>query len=179
MRKFPHFTFTGGRNGPRRKRDVSRCSEELHLGDNFSNYYQMANGQSLCFSRTGGPPPPPPEGVSSASASQLQEVSRVEPGGEGVWEHNTGPMINLPAGNLFLIETLRVFQPLARAHSEDKDFERRVEGGGGRGGSGGNTPTIALIFFSLPFFSFLSFFLPSFLFFFDSSIRFRGYKGER
>lgn len=37
-------------------------------------------------------------------------------------------MINLPAGNLFLIETLRVFQPLARAHSEDKDFERRVEG---------------------------------------------------
>lgn len=72
--------------------------------------------------------PPPPEGVSSASASQLQEVSRVEPGGEGVWEHNTGPMINLPAGNLFLIETLRVFQPLARAHSEDKDFERRVEG---------------------------------------------------
>ena len=80
-------------------------------------------------------------------------------------------MINLPAGNLFLIETLRVFQPLARAHSEDKDFERRVEGGE-NGGSGGNTATIALIFFSLPFFFFLSFF-------FDSSIRFRGYKGER
>lgn len=41
---------------------------------------------SLCVSRgrAGGPPPPPPERVSSASASQLQEVSRVEPGGEGV-----------------------------------------------------------------------------------------------
>lgn len=24
---------------------------ELHPGDNFSNYYRMANGQSLCFSR--------------------------------------------------------------------------------------------------------------------------------
>lgn len=51
-------------------------------------------------------------------------------------------------------------------------FRTSSGGGGGGGGSGGNTPTIALIFFSLPFFSFLSFF-------FDSSIRFRGYKGER
>lgn len=58
-------------------------------------------------------------------------------------------------------------------------FRTSSGGGGEGGGSGGNTPTIALIFFSLPFFSFLSFFLPSFLFFFDSSIRFRGYKGER
>lgn len=51
---FPILHLRGGGNGPRRKRDVSRCSEELHLGDNFSNYYQMANGQSLCFSRAGG-----------------------------------------------------------------------------------------------------------------------------
>lgn len=54
-----------------------------------------------------------------------------------------------------------------------------IEWGERGDGSGGNTPTIALIFFSLPFFSFLSFssFLPFFLSrFIDSFLWIQGRK---
>lgn len=127
----------------------------------------MANGQSLCFSRAdllpGGEGPPPP---------QLQEVSRGERGGRGrgAREHNTGPMINLPAGNLFLIETLRVFQPLARARSEDKDFEHRVGREGGRKWKKHSNDRINLF---LPSFLLLSFFLSRFI---DSFLWIQGRK---
>lgn len=80
---------------------------ELHPGDNFSNYYRMANGQSLCFSRAdlllgprGEEIPPSARTSRSLREGSLRERER---------EHNTGPMINPPAGNLFLIETLLVF----------------------------------------------------------------------
>lgn len=43
--KVSPFYITG--NGPRE----TLVAGKLHLRDNFSNYYQMANGQSLCFSR--------------------------------------------------------------------------------------------------------------------------------
>lgn len=76
--KVSPFYITGERSA---ERDVSRCSEELHLGDNFSNYYQMANGQSLCFSRADHLPPRGPEGEGPPSP-QLQEVSRGEREGD-------------------------------------------------------------------------------------------------
>lgn len=168
MRKFPHFTFTGGRNGPRRKRDVSRCSEELHLGDNFSNYYQMANGQSLCFSRAGGRTSSSSSGTGLVrlrlpTSRSLESRARRGRGLRAQYRADDKPS----SGKSIFDRNAPCFPTTCTRSLRGQGF-RTSSGGGG----GGNTPTIALIFFSLPFFSFLSFF-------FDSSIRFRGYKGER
>lgn len=170
---FPILHLRGGGNGPRRKRDVSRCSEELHLGDNFSNYYQMANGQSLCFSRAGGRTSSSSSGTGLVrlrlpTSRSLESRVRRGRGLRAQYRADDKPS----SGKSIFDRNAPCFPTTCTRSLRGQGFRTSSGGGGGGGGSGGNTPTIALIFFSLPFFFFLSFF-------FDSSIRFRGYKGER
>lgn len=80
---------------------------KLHLRDNFSNYYQMANGQSLCFPWTtnGGRGVGRGGGVSSRSLRRARAAA-----------HNTrGDKPRQTVGKSIFDRTLDVFRALARA----------------------------------------------------------------